>query len=421
MIKDTSATDIVFDDSKALITRFRFVIALIVIAIFSVMIMGLMKWSRVEQSVSSERLRFASVVRGDFIRDIAVQGRVVAARSPTLYSPANGIIKLNIRLGDSVDKDQILATIDSPSLRHQLLQEQSILSKLSNELQRQSISTRKLQLKSQQSIDLAMVRLDAAKREMRRADGSIDSQAISQLDYEKSKDDLNTAELQYEHAKQDAVLEKESLEFELKTRELDLDTQKLTIADIQRQIDELSIRAPVSGVIGNLVVEERENVIANMALLTVVDLSAFEVEIKVPESYADDIGISMDAELSFNGELLAAKVTAISPEVVNNQVAGRLKFVNDSVVGLKQNQRLAVRIFLESKKDVLKIKRGPFFESGGGQIVYLVNDGVAVKTAISTGSTSISEIEILGGLAQGDRIVISSHDVFNKANIILIN
>ena len=241
------------------------------------------------------------------------------------------------------------------------------------------------------------------------------------MDYEKSKDDLNTAELQYEHAKQDAVLEKESLEFELKTRELDLDTQKLTIADIQRQIDELSIRAPVSGVIGNLVVEERENVIANMALLTVVDLSAFEVEIKVPESYADDIGISMDAELSFNGELLAAKVTAISPEVVNNQVAGRLKFVNDSVVGLKQNQRLAVRIFLESKKDVLKIKRGPFFESGGGQIVYLVNDGVAVKTAISTGSTSISEIEILGGLAQGDRIVISSHDVFNKANIILIN
>jgi len=256
---------------------------------------------------------------------------------------------------------------------------------------------------------------------MRRAEASIGSQAISLLDYEKAQDDLNTANLRHQHAIQDALLEKEGLEFELKIRELEQDRQNLAVADLERQVEELQIRSAVSGVIGNLAVEQKENVSDNQPILAVVDLSEFEVEIKIPESFADNIGLNMEAEITLNGENKPGLVIAVSPKIINNQVTARLRFHNQDVTGLKQNQRVSVRVLLESKRDVLKIKRGPFFESGAGHIVYVVQGDIATKKTITTGSTSIGEIEVLSGLNQGDVIIISSHELFNDAATLLIN
>lgn len=423
MIKDTSAQDEVIQKE---VSRFKgwfkpAVIASIVLILAGFSLSGLQRWASAERSVSLERLRLAEVTQGYFVRDISVQGKVVAAVSPTLYSPASGIITLIVNAGERVETGQVLAKVDSPELVNQFRQEQSGLQKLENELERQLIDTKKNRLKSQQTVDLAKVKLDAADREKRRADASIGSNAISQFDYEKSKDDLNTARLQYQHAKQDAGLEKESLEFEQKTRQLDLERQKLQVENLERQVEELTIKSPVAGIVGNLNIDQKANVAANQALLTVVDLSEFEIEIKVPESYADDIGIEMKAEVVFNGESLEAVVTAISPEVVNNQVSGRLRFLEKNIKGLKQNQRLSARILLESKDNVLIVKRGPFLESGAGRIAYVVSDSMATKRQIQTGATSISEIEIVGGLEAGETIVISSLAAFEDADTILIN
>lgn len=423
MIKDTSAQDqVVQRDNDRLKTWFKPAIAAIVLlSVVAVSFSAVQRWSSAAQSVSLQRLRLAEVSRGRFVRDISVQGKIVAAVSPTLYSPVGGIITLLVKAGDQVETKQVLATIHSPELINRLAQEQATLQKAENQLERQLIDAKKKRLKNQQIVDLAKVKLDAADREKRRADASIGTHAISQYDHEKSKDDLNTARLQHQHAIQDAALGKESLEFELKTRQLELDRQKLQVEDLQRRVDDLRIKSPVAGVVGNLNVNQKANVAPNQALLTVVDLSEFEIAIQVPESYADDIGLDMKAEVNFNGNKLAAMVVAVSPEVINNQVSGRLRFIDQDITGLKQNQRLSARILLESKGNALIVKRGPFLESGGGRIAYVVDGTLAQKRLIQTGATSISEIEILHGLESGDTIIISSHVEFEDADTIMLN
>lgn len=423
MIKDTSAQDTVLEPASGFKNPWvrPAAIAAVVFILLGFSISGLQRWSDAERSVSLGRLRMAEVLAGDFVRDISVQGKVVAAVSPTLYSPSTGIITLEVKAGSEVKENQVLATIHSPELTNQLEQEKSSLQRLENELERQRINSKKQKLKNQQTVDLAKVRLDAAEREKRRADASIGNHAISVLDFEKSKDDLNTAKLQYQHAIQDAGLEKESLEFELKTRQLEVERQHLLVSDLQRQVEALNIQSPVDGIVGNLNVEQKQNVIANQPLLTVVDLGEFEVAIQVPESYADDLGLDMKAEVSFNGRKLDAVVIAVSPEVIGNQVSGRLKFVDEDIQGLKQNQRLSARILLESISDTLKVKRGPFYESGGGKIAYVVDDSLATRRLVRTGATSISEVEILEGLKAGDQIIISSMESFENAETLLIN
>jgi len=74
----------------------------------------LLRLSGARASVSGSRLSIATVERGPFVRDFAADGRVVAAGSPTLYSPAAGTVTLHVKAGDAVQKDQLLVTIASP-------------------------------------------------------------------------------------------------------------------------------------------------------------------------------------------------------------------------------------------------------------------------------------------------------------------
>ena len=127
------------------------------------------RWSQAEQSVALERLRLAEVQRGDFIRDISVQGRVVAAVSPTLYASQSGTVTFEVESGDSVTIGQVLASIDSPEIESRLAQEQSRLLSLQVEMERQQITTRQQQLENQKAEDSASIALKAAQREMQRA------------------------------------------------------------------------------------------------------------------------------------------------------------------------------------------------------------------------------------------------------------
>ena len=153
----------------------------------------------------------------------------------------------------------------------------------------------------------------------------------------------------------------------------------------------------------------------------VVDLSNFEVEIDIPESYADDLAIGMAVGISFEKQSFSARLVTISPEILNNQVTGRVRFIQETPEKLRQNQRLNTQIILEHKSDVLQVRRGQFLDSSGGKFAYKVTDGIAQKTPIAIGARSLSHIELLSGLQENDQIIISNTDLFNSAQQVLLN
>jgi HlyD family secretion protein len=366
-------------------------------------------WLGTELTVSSERIRTATVVRGEFIRDVNVQGRIVAAISPTLYSTAGGIVTLEVQPGNPVTVGQRLATIESPEIQSEHEQALSQLAGLQSELERERIQARQAQVKSQQTIDLARVKLTAAEREMRRAEQSIKIKAMSDIDYERYRDDLATARVEFNHASQDAVLEKESLEFEIRTRQLSVEQQELVVNNLERRVDDLVINSPVSGIVGNVAIVQKAVVGPNEPLITVVDLTAFEVEVRIPEAYADDLGIGMPGEVLYNGQSYAGELTSLSPEVINSEVTGRIRFAADAPAGLRQNQRVTARVVMDHFDNVLKLQRGSFTDSGGGRIAFvLTDDGIASKRSIELGVRSVAEVEVVAGLQEGERVIISS-------------
>lgn len=396
-------------------------ILLLMLALVWIAVPVVKRWANATVTVPMERLRIAQVTRGDLIRDVSVQGRVVAAVSPTLYAPAAGSITLEVEAGAAVDEGQVLAVIESPELANELKQAYSSLQQQTVELERQRIESRQLAMEKREEADLAKVTLIAAQREKRRADQAHELNVIPEIDFEKAQDDLSKAELAYQHAVADADLFDERLQFELRASELAVQRQQLLLDETQRQVEALSIRSPVNGIVGDLLVDQKAAVSKDMPVMAVVDLSRFEIDADIPESYADDLGVGMPAEIIVGGSKYAGTLVAVSPEIVENQVSSRIRFDGDMPPNIRQNQRLTTRILLEERPDVLMLARGQFLDSGGGKIAYVLDgSGLLHRRPISIGARSLAAVQIESGLQEGDSVVVSSVDQFQGADTVLI-
>lgn len=370
-------------------------------------------------TVSKQQVRLATVERGLFIEDIRVEGRTIAAVNPTLYSMDEGTVFLHVKPGDTVKEAQLLAVIDSPQLKSEYAQEQARLDELSIQVERQKIQTRSDLLNNQQTMEIAAVDLAAAQSEMARSKASIEKSLISQLEYDEVVVRLKRATLTNNHAIESLKLQKEQLEFELKALELQLQRQRHISEELERKVAALEIRSPLNGIVGNVNIQQKQAVLRNTPLLSLVDLSAFEIEAQIPESYADELGLGFDANITLNGQSYAGKLTAISPEVNNGQVSGRVRLI-EQIPGIRQNQRVSAQIIIEKKDNVLTLQRGAFVESGAGLKAYVVKDNLATKVKITLGARSTGKVEITSGLQPGDTVVISTITPFNDQSQVLI-
>ena len=378
-------------------------------------------WSAGSSSFDASRLRIAEVKRGDLVRDIAADGRVIAANSPTLYAIAAGTVILKVVAGDVVKKGQPLAEIDSPELRSKLAQEESTLASLQAEAGRAVLDAQLARSLASKLVDQAGIERTAAQRDLERYQRGFDGGAVPQVDLSKAQDELKKAEIGLASARNDAGLQGEGAGLDTRNKRLLAERQRAVVTELKRQVDALTVRAPFDGQVGQVQVPQGTSVVANGPVLSVVDLSKFEVEIKVPESFARDLGIGMPAQItSGTGEPYAAQVSAVSPEVVNGEVNARLRFDAKQPPGLRQNQRLSARIVLDTRRNVMMVERGPFLEQDGGRFAYVVDDGIAVRRQIRTGSSSLGAVEILSGVQPGERIVVSGSDLFDNAERIRI-
>jgi HlyD family secretion protein len=421
MIRDTSAQDAVIAPARS--TKYKKPALLIGGAIVLAAVGGMLlsAWRSSDESVNAARVRIAEVGRGTLVRDAAVNGRVVAAVSPTLFSTTTATVSLKVQAGDTVKKGQVLAVLTSPDLSDALKREQTAYEQLEAEVAREEILAKKQKLLAQREADTAEIDRLSAQRTLERYQSVANDGVIAKIDYQKAKDALNSAEIRARHAAAASVLEKDDVALGLKTKRAQLQSQKLSLAEAERKVDELTVRAPVDGFIGTLSVQDRAVVPPNTALMTLVDLSRLEVEIEVPENFAADLGIGMPAEIMIGNSTVKGKLSALSPEVVKNIVLARLRFDGKQPDGLRQSQRVSARLLIEEKPNVVMVQRGPFFENEGGRFAYVVKNGIAVRTPVVVGATSMSAVEIVSGAKPGDKIVISGTDTFKNAQRVSIN
>lgn len=421
MIRDTSAQDQTLSSHAAPTPWKRWlwpaVAALVVLVAIG---FAARAWLGASRSYDSARVRIAEVTRGDMVRDIAADGRVIAANNPVLYAISAGNVNLKVVAGDVVKQGQELAVIDSPELRSKLAQEQATLAGLQAEASRATLDATLARATAQKDTDQAVIERQAAVRDLERYKRGFDGGAVPQVDVAKAEDTVKKSDIQLEHARKDAMLKAQGADLDARNKRLLADRQRAVVTEVERQVDALTLRAPFDGQVGQVQATQHTNVVANAPILGVVDLSRFEIEIKVPESFARELTIGMPAQLTGGSGQFAGEISAVSPEVVAGEVNARIRFADKQPQGLRQSQRMQARVLLDTRRNALKIERGPFVEQGNGY-AYVMDGSHAVRRPVKLGVSSLGEVEILSGLQPGDRVVVSGSDLFGDAERVSIN
>ncbi|MFT4248834.1 MAG: efflux RND transporter periplasmic adaptor subunit [Pseudomonas sp.] len=422
MIRDTSAQDQVLTSrpSRTAWRRWRWP-ALAALAVLAGIGWAIAGWSAGTRSFDASRVRIAEVTRGDLVRDIAADGRVIAANSPILYAISAGTVDLKVVAGDVVEPGQELAVIDSPELRSKLAQERATLAGLEAEASRAALDATLAKAEGRKLNDQAQIDRQAAARDLERYQRAFDGGAVAQVDLAKAQDTLKKTDLTLDNAQREAAIKSQAGDLDARNKRLLAERQQAVVDEVQRQVDALTLRAPFKGQVGQVQAVQHTQVAANAPVLGVVDLSKFEVEIKVPESFARDLAIGMPAQLtSGSGEPFPGAISAVSPEVVNGEVTARIRFSDRQPPGLRQSQRMSARVLLDTRRNVLKVERGPFVEQSGGRYAYVMDGRSAVRRPVQLGAASLGEVEVLSGLQPGERVVVSGSDQFGDAERVTV-
>jgi HlyD family secretion protein len=404
------------------VPRYRtwFISAAAAAALATILGSALYSKSQSPRVVPRERVSLAQVVRGPFIRETTAAGRIVAAVSPTLFSPALGVVTFNVTAGSSVSKDQVLGMVDSPSLRNQYDQERATLERLTEELGLAYVEMYRQSLQSEEESGLAATRLHATERELKRAEAAWELRVIPERDLERARDDRDSAEFIFKHAQANAKAQASILGYVIKGKQSDLARQKLLVSDLLRRVNALTLRSPATGFVAGLAVPQKATVAENAPLMTVVDLSALQVEFNVPEGYAGGLVVDSPAVIGYGEKEFRGVVSSLSPQVVHRMIEGRIRFVDAPPPGLRQAQHVVARIVLESRESVLKVERGALLDSDTAAYV-VEGDTAARRGRIEFGAVNAREIEVLSGLKPGDWVVVSNTAGFDNAPVVRLH
>lgn len=371
------------------------------------------KFAGTQGSFSRSTLTISTVERGDFVSDVEADGQVVATISPTLYARAPGIVTLKVHAGDPIRRGQLLAVIDDPDLTSSLEQEEAGAESLRISWQRARLHATRQLTDLRNDYEQARIDVSTAQRELDRSREAYRLGAYPQLQMLRAQDALEKAQFALREAKVRYDSQPTQNRFDVGSSKALFEREEERVALLRRQVAELSVRSPVDGRVGQVSVLDQAEVSKDAPLLTAVDLNALEVQVQVPESEAHELSTGMKADLEGDGQHWPGYVSGISPEVVDGSVVARLRFAGSQPQGLRQSQRIFVRVFLARLSNVLMVDRGTFAQQEGGGYVYVVRGDAAQRTPIRIGAVSLQKVQILSGLTAGDRIVTSGADAFH--------
>ena len=201
MIRDTSAQDRPLDKPPLHRRRGLLIVSLVAAAVLIALAApSIRRAFSASTSISASRLSFGKVEVGAFVRDVAGEGKVVAANSPTIYAPANGALTMLVKAGEQVKKGQILARLDSPDLAARLGQERSNADAMRADVLRAQVEAKQQSAQLQSEYENANIDFKAAQTDLDRQTQAFKAGAVAGMQVDHARDTLEKARITLAHA-----------------------------------------------------------------------------------------------------------------------------------------------------------------------------------------------------------------------------
>ncbi len=370
-----------------------------------------------------DRLSIAQVTSGKFDDYITINGNV--APIATIYMDAyegGRVSEKLIEEGSMVKKGDIILRLENMNLYEQILASESNLALKQNDLRSTRLTFDARQVEGRRSLATASTDLQRLKRNFEQNDALYQDELISREVYLTSKENYELAQKQFDIIKlqteQDDALRKTSLS----GLDTDLNRMQQTLSMVYERLDHLNVRAPADGQLGFLDAEIGQNIAQGQRIGQVNVLTDFKIEANIDEHYIDRVKRDLSASLERNNNEFPLRLRKVYPEVRNGRFKVDLVFTAEKPETIRAGQSYNIKLQLGESNDALLLPKGGFFNSTGGQWVFVVNPngGDAIKRNIRIGKQNSRYYEVLDGLEPGDQVITSNYDSFGEAERIVL-
>ncbi len=379
--------------------------------LFKIVLSGSVSTFRTEK----DKLTISTVEEGQFNDYITVIGRVEPITTIYLDAIEGGQVEERfIEEGAMLKKGDVILRLENRQLYQTILNSEAALAEKENYLRNTRISFETELIQSRKNILDSYYRLVRNKRFFEQNKELYEEQLISGEDYLQAKEDFeyesSMLELNKLKAKNDSTIRITSMQ----TLEADLGKMRQMLVLVRERLDNLNVKAPVDGQLGMLDAEIGQRINEGQRIGQINVLDNFKIVALIDEHYIDRVVRDLPAALDRNGTNYDLYVRKVYPEVRNGQFEIDLVFDDTTPDNIRTGQTYHIKLELGESAQAVLLPRGGFFQSTGGQWVYVLNENgtEATKRNIQIGKQNPLYYEVLEGLNPGETVITSGYEIF---------
>lgn len=403
--------------------RKRLIIAAIVATLIAVAALGVSRLKPAAPEVDRAGLFIDTVKRGSMVRQVRGTGTLVP--EDVRWIPAQTearVERILVRPGSAVNAGTVILELSNAEVEQAARDAQLQLSSAQAELQKREIELESAILSQQASAAGVDADLVEARAQVEVDEELARNGVTSALTLKRSKARAEQLATRSDIEKKRLAIARRAAVAEMTMQRARVD--QLRALDELRQKDRaaLLVRAGIDGVLQQLPVEVGQRVASGTNIARVARPDTLKAELRIAETQARDVAVGQRVEIDTRNGLAQGRVTRVDPAVQNGTIGVDVAIEGALPKGARPDLTVDGVIELERLENVLYVGR-PVQGSDGATVglFKLTSDGnEAVQTSVAIGRTSVSSIEIRGGLAEGDQVILSDMAAWSEQHRIAL-
>ncbi len=374
-------------------------------------------------NVKRERITISTVEYEPFQEYIAITGAVMPIETFYLDITEGGrVMEKYVEEGAHLIKGEPIIKLDNARLTLDVIYNEANVFQQINSLR----STRLMMEQSRLNLKGSLLDLNHSIADQKRiyetSKGLFEKKLISKNEFEKEKD-------RYEYLVEKKTLTLESFRTDSLFRNNQISQLERSVEQLQqnltftkRQLENLTVKAPISGQLTSLNAEIGESISSGENLGQIDNIDSFKVRAAIDEHFIARVKPGQYGEFTFAGNTYRLKIRTVYPEVNNGRFEVDMLFTGKTPDGIRRGQTVHIKLELSELFEAVVVPRGGFYQTTGGQWIFILNEEgtEAVKTQIRLGRQNSQVFEVLEGLKKGDQVVTSSYENFGDNEKLII-
>jgi HlyD family secretion protein len=317
--------------------------------------------------------------------------------------------------GADVVAGQPLAVLSNPRLRLEVASSEAQITGQLGDARGQELQLARNRLDREEAIGETAFNLLNAERELRirsdlHAKGFVSDAGLAEVQAQAAYHRDRLARLRQAQGSEDALSARQLAGVRQSSTQL-----QANLGILHGSLDALTIRAPVAGRLTAFTLLPGQPLAAGATVGQVDSENAYKLVAEVDEFYLSRVAAGQPAVANIAGRAWPLTVARVLPQVTGGRFQVELTFKDATPPALRRGQTLDLRIVLGETRTALIAPAGPWLDSGGGTVAYVLDASGkrAVRRAVRLGRRSPTQVEVLEGVSPGERILTSSYQSFD--------